>query len=131
LSEFEGVVIAANVSADRDAISGHVTRVARRAGADVVLMGDVRRSDDGKGQLISATLFDGRTGRRMWSGASASRQRDESSVATSPAREIARAVAGALGATQLADGIEYSTAPASLGSPKGYRIATDDRSASR
>ena len=131
LSEFEGVVIAPNVSSDRDAISGHVTRVARRAGADVVLMGDVRRSDDGKSLLISATLFDGRTGRRLWSGASASRQRDDASATTSPAREIARAVAGALGATRLADGVECSTGAASLGSLKGYRIATDDRSASR
>jgi serine/threonine-protein kinase len=132
LSEFEGVVIAPNVSGDRDAVSGHVTRVARRAGADVVLMGDVRRSDDGRSVLVSATLFDGRTGRRLWSGASASRQRDDSGTAApSPAREIARGVAGALGAARLVDRIEDSTAPAALGSPKAYRIATDDRSASR
>ena len=131
LSEYEGVVIAPNVGNDRDAVSGHVPRVARRAGADVVLMGDVRRSGDGKGLLIAATLFDGRTGRRLWSGASASRQRDDAIATASPAREIARAVAGALGATRLADRIESSTAPASLVSPREYRMATDDRSATR
>ena len=131
LDEYDGVVIAPNVSGDSDAVSGHVTRVARRAGADVVLMGDVRRSDDGNGLLISATLFDGRTGRRLWSGASASRHREDLGTVTNPAREIARAVAGALGATHLADRIECSTATALLGSPRGYRTATDDRSATR
>jgi serine/threonine-protein kinase len=131
LSEFEGVVIASDVSGDRDAIAGHVTRVARRAGADVVLMGDVRRSGDGKGLLISATLFDGRTGRRLWSGASASRHREDLGTTTNPAREIARAVAGVLGATHLADRTESATAPALRGSPREYRIATDDRSATR
>jgi TolB-like protein len=131
LSEFEGVVIAPNVSRDRDTVSGHVTRVARRVGADVVLMGDARRSDDGRSMLVSATLFDGRTGRRLWSGASASRRREDSTTMTSPAREIARAVASALGAIRPADRPEHATEPASLGSSKAYRIATDDRSATR
>ena len=131
LSDYEGIVIAPNVSGDSDAVSGHVTRVARRAGADVVLMGDVRRSDDGNGLLISATLFDGRTGRRIWSGASASRQRDDLATTTSPAREIARGVANALGVTCLSGRIDHSTAAVSLGPSNGYRIAADDRSASR
>ena len=131
LSEFEGVVIAPNVSGDPDAVSGHMTRVARRAGADLVLMGDVRRSEDGNSLLISARLFDGRTGRRIWSGASASRQRDDLGTTMSPACEIARAVANALGICRLADRIEHSTAKASFGSSNGYRAATDDRSATR
>jgi TolB-like protein len=131
LSEFEGVVIAPNVSGDPDAVSGHMTRVARRAGADLVLMGDVRRSEDGNSLLISARLFDGRTGRRIWSGASASRQRDDLGSTMSPACEIARAVANALGVSRLADRIEYSSAKASLGSSNGYRAAADDRSATR
>jgi serine/threonine-protein kinase len=131
LREFEGLVIAPNVSADSDAVSGHMTHVARRAGADVVLMGEVRRSEDGTGVLIMASLFDGRTGRRLWSGASASRQRDEPGLASTPAREIARAVAHALGMTRLADRTEYAATGASPGSPRPYRVAGEDRSATR
>ena len=75
--------------------------VARRAGADVVLLGNVRRSDDDAGVLISAMLFDGRTGRRIWSGVSAGRQHDSLVSTVGPAREIARAVAAALGSRRL------------------------------
>jgi serine/threonine-protein kinase len=130
LREFEGLVIAPDVRADPDALGGHMTHVARRAGADVVLMGEVRRSEDGTGVLIMASLFEGRTGRRLWSGASASRPRDEPGLAPTPAREIARAVAHALGSTRLADRTDCATA-ASMGSARPYRVAGEDRSAAR
>jgi serine/threonine-protein kinase len=103
LRDYQGVVIAPNVSADRNTGSGHIAQIARRVGGDAVLFGDVRRSDDGNGVMITATLFDGRTGRCIWSGASAARRRDELNPAGTPAREIARAVATALGAIRLAD----------------------------
>src|SRR5262249_3800894 len=46
LREFDGLVVAPDVCTDREALCGHVSHVVRRAGADVVLLGDVRRSDD-------------------------------------------------------------------------------------
>jgi TolB-like protein/tRNA A-37 threonylcarbamoyl transferase component Bud32 len=128
LREFEGLVLAPNVCSDREAVSGHVSHVVRRAGADVVLLGDVRRSDDDKGVFITATLFDGRSGRCIWSGASAARRRDDAGTVTSPAREIARAVAGALGTTRLMGRIECATTPTrSFASPRGFRTGTDER----
>jgi serine/threonine-protein kinase len=112
LREYEGVVIAPNVSADPEAVSGYVSHVSRRSGGDVVLLGDVRESGDGNGVLITATLFDGRTGRRIWSGASAASYSDNHGQAVDPAREIARAVAKALGTTRHAEGAEYRGTPA-------------------
>jgi serine/threonine-protein kinase len=112
LREYEGVVIAPNVSADPEAVCGYVSQVSRRSGGDVVLLGDVRESADGKGVLITATLFDGRTGRRIWSGASAASHSDNQERAIDPAQEIARAVAKALGTTRRAEGTEYRGTPA-------------------
>jgi len=128
LRDFEGIVIAPNVSRGSDAPSGHMIEVARRAGADVVLLGDVRRSDDDAGVLITAMLFDGRTGRRIWSGASAGKQHDGLVSSVGPAREIARAVAAALGARRVSDRIEASTATTmSFAAPKAMRTGTDER----
>jgi len=133
LRDFEGIVIAPNVSGERGTLSGHMIDVARRAGADVVLLGDVRRSDDAAGVLISATLFDGRTGRRIWSGASAGRQPENPGSSIGPAREIARAVANALGAARLNDRVECSNGATatSFATAKGFRTGTDERSVAR
>jgi len=121
-------VIAPNVSRGCDAPSGHLIDIARRAGADVVLLGDVRRTDDGAGVLISAMLFDGRTGRRIWSGASAGQQHDTFLSSVGPAREIAKAIAAALGARRLNDRVEASCGTtASFGAPRAIRTGTDER----
>ncbi len=128
LRNFDGIVIAPNVSGGCNAPSGHLIDIARRAGADVILLGDVRRTDDGAGVLISAMLFDGRTGRRIWSGASAGQQHDSFLSSVGPAREIAKAVAAALGARQLNDRVEASSATtASFAAPKAVRTGTDER----
>jgi TolB-like protein len=126
LREFEGLVIAPNVCSDREAVSGHVSHVVRRAGADLVLFGDVRRSDDDKGVFITATLFDGRSGRCIWSGASAARRRADAGTVASPAREIARAVARALGTTRLTGRIECATTPTRSFTSRGFRTGTDE-----
>jgi len=128
LRDFDGIVVAPNVSGGCNAPSGHLIDIARRAGADVILLGDVRRTDDGAGVLISAMLFDGRTGRRIWSGASAGQQHDSFLSSVGPAREIAKAIAGALGARRLNDRAEAScgtTAP--FGAPRSIRTGTDER----
>jgi len=128
LRDFDGIVIAPNASCGCDAPGGHMIDIARRAGADVVLLGDVRRNDDGAGVLITAMLFDGRTGRRIWSGASAGQQDDGFLSSDGPAREIAKAIAAALGARRLRDRAEASSATtASFAAPKAVRTGTDER----
>ena len=129
LRDFEGIVIAPNVGGDPDAYSINLTDLARRASADVVLLANVRRSDDDAGVLITATLFDGRTGRRIWSGASAGRQHDHLGSTVGPAREIARAVAAALGARRLSDRPEHSNGiGSSFAALTPVRTGTDERS---
>ena len=124
LRGFDGIVIAPNVPWDAEAVSGHVVDLGRRAGADVVLFGDVRQSADRTAVLISATLFDARTGRRIWSGASAARNREDLGTATSPAREIARSVANALRVVRL-DRFEHPTGEAaSNGHLPGFRTGS-------
>jgi len=125
LREFDGLVVAPNVSSDHNVVSGHVSHVVRRAGADVVLLGDVRQPVDGAGVLITATLLDGRSGRSIWSGASATSRCDDAGTVTRPAREIARAVAGALGTTWLTGRID-SAVKTSFASPEGFRTGTDE-----
>ena len=128
LRDFEGIVIAPNVSGGCDVPTGHMIDIARRAGADVVLLGDVRRSDDDAGILITAMLFDGRTGQRIWSGAAAGRQPGHLASAIGPARDIARAVAAALGARRLSDRVACSTPTAtSFAAPTASRTGTDER----
>jgi serine/threonine-protein kinase len=128
LRDFEGIVIAPNVAGGCGVPSGHMIDIARRAGADVVLLGDVRRSGDDGGVLITAMLFDGRTGRRIWSGASAGRQADSLASTLGPAREIARAVAGALGARRLGDRAACpNTTTTSFAAPTASRTGTDER----
>jgi eukaryotic-like serine/threonine-protein kinase len=129
LRDFAGIVIAPNVSGCCDAPSGHMIDVARRAAADVVLLGDVRRCDDDAGILISAMLFDGRTGRRIWSGASAGKRHDGLVSSVGPACEIARAVAAALGARRRSDRVQASSGTTtSFAAPKAVRTGTDERS---
>jgi serine/threonine-protein kinase len=128
LRDFEGIVIAPNVSSGSDPATGHMIDIARRAGADVVLLGNVRRADDDAGVLITAMLFDGRTGRRIWSGAAAGKQPDTLAPTIGPAREIARAVAGALGAKRLTDRAACSAATTpSFTAPAASRTGTDER----
>ena len=127
LRDFEGIVIAPNVSGGCDVPSGHMVDIARRAGADVVLLGDVRPADGDGGVLITAMLFDGRTGRRIWSGASGGRQPDNLGVTIGPAREIARAVAAALGAKRLSDRGASSHATAPSFAAAASRTGTDER----
>jgi len=128
LRDFDGIVIAPNASCGCDAPGGHMIDIARRAGADVVLLGDVRRNDDGAGVLITAMLFDGRTGRRIWSGASAGQQDDGFLSSDGPAREIAKAIAAALGARRVRDRVEASSGTtASFAAPKAVRTGTDER----
>jgi TolB-like protein/tRNA A-37 threonylcarbamoyl transferase component Bud32 len=106
LREFDGLVIAPNTPRTAASVAGSVTGIARCVGADVLLFGDVRRSADEASVLITASLFDGRSGRRLWSGASAARRRNDLQKATSPACEIAWAVANALSITRLVDRID-------------------------
>jgi serine/threonine protein kinase len=100
LREFDGIVVTPEASAEPRDVDAHVTHIARRNNADLVLLGDVHHSANEAGVIISASLFDARTGRRVWAGVSgAGRPRDEPGPPISPAHEVARAIAGALGLT--------------------------------
>jgi TolB-like protein/tRNA A-37 threonylcarbamoyl transferase component Bud32 len=104
LRAFDGLVLSPHVPNDLGGVGEHVTRVARSVDADVLLFGDVRESmDESGGLLISATLFDGQNGRRLWRGMSAARRRDELETVTGPAREIARAIANELRVIRIED----------------------------
>ena len=128
LRDYEGIVSAPNVAGGSEVPTRHMIDIARRASADVVLLGNVRRADDDAGILITAMLFDGRTGRRIWSGASAGKQPDTLASTIGPAREIARAVAGALGAKRLTDRAASSAAiTTSFTAPAASRTGTDER----
>ena len=132
LREFDGLVIAPNTPTDAATVMGPVTEIVRRIGADVLLFGDVRHSADQASVLITASVFDGRTGRRLWSGASAARRQDDLRTASSPAREIARAVANALRITRVVDRIDQRTSDAqTYGERATRRGDAEERSAAR
>jgi len=95
LREFDNVVVAA----ESPVVPGgptHVTQIARTANVDVLLMGEVQdRADDTA--VMSASLFDARTGRRIWHGAAAGPRRTEVGGVSEPARDLGTAVGIALG----------------------------------
>jgi serine/threonine-protein kinase len=132
LREFDGLVIAPNTPIGAASVALPMPEIARRAGGDVLLFGDVRHSVDGTSVMITASLFDARTGRRLWSGASAARRRDDLHTGTSPAREIARAVANALRITRLVDRIDVRPSDTCARVEHGtHRSGTGERSAAR
>ena len=132
LREFDGLVIAPNTPSDPAAVAGPVTEIARRVGSDMLLFGDVRHSVDETSVMITASLFDARTGRRLWSGASAARRCNDLHTASSPAREIARAVANALRITRLVGRIDHRTSDArARGDCNPLNRTTEGRSAVR
>jgi serine/threonine protein kinase len=102
LREYDGIVVACAAPVDSNRLDQHVSHVSRSVGADAVLFGDVRRPPDGASLVISGSLFDARSGRRIWSGASTTPHRSEPGELSSPARSVAGAVAGALGVARPA-----------------------------
>jgi serine/threonine-protein kinase len=121
LREFDGVIVAASGWVAPGDTDLHLSDLARGVGADTLLLGDVRESAADGRLSISATLFDARNGRRLWS-ATATGRADRSGGPTAPARELARAVAGALGIVRPANRIERSgSAVTPLGHPNAVR----------
>ena len=95
LREFGNVVVAAEPAIGPRAVRAHVPSIARTAASDLLLFGDVRESEDTV--TISASLIDGRTGRRVWRGTSTGAHQRELNRVSAPVRELATAVAFALG----------------------------------
>ena len=130
LREFDGIVVAPGASVLPNDSDVHLSHVSRLVGGDVVLFGSARRSADGTDVLISASLFDARDGRRIWSGASTCPHRGGIVELSSPARHVAHAVANALGRGSTRASHAASDAR-SLSQHNGFRIDANGRSAAR
>jgi hypothetical protein len=68
--------------------------------ADVLLVGDVHDRGGDAGVLITASLFDTRSSRRIWRGTAAGSPTGELGAVSRPAWDMACAVARALGSTR-------------------------------
>ena len=130
LREFDGIVVAPGASVLPNDSDLHLSHASRLVGGDVVLFGSARRSADGTDVLISASLFDARDGRRIWSGASTCPHRGGIVELSSPARHFALAVANALGRGSTRATHAASDAR-SLSRHNGFRIDANGRSAAR
>jgi serine/threonine-protein kinase len=95
LREFDNVIVAAEPPVV-SRVSRHVAQIARAAGVDVVLLGEVRDRTD-EAVLVSASLFDARTGRCIWRGTTTGSRCAGSLGISGPARDLAVAVGSALG----------------------------------
>jgi hypothetical protein len=96
LRDIDGLVVAPD-SAFEAELECSMDRFARHARADAVLMGDVRESHNGTDLLISSSLFDGRSGRRLWSDVVTASNRCVLGEVGGPARTVAATVADVLG----------------------------------
>ena len=97
LRDIDGLLVVPDVTVVDFEVECPIIRVAQRARADVVLMGDVRESHNGKDLLIASSLFHGRSGRRIWSDVVTAPNRCVLGELGSSTRHIAAAVADALG----------------------------------
>jgi len=101
LRELDGLAVNAEPPLPPRAGRMHVAGIARGAASDVLMLGDVH--EDGAEVVVSASLFDARTGRRLWRGTATVPGPAFSGVSepvSEPARELAAQVAAALGIAQ-------------------------------
>ena len=96
LRDIDGVVVTPDSACDGE-LECSMGRFARRARADAVLMGDVREAHNGTDLLIASSLFDGRSGRRLWSDVVTASNRSVLGELGGPARHLAATVADVLG----------------------------------
>ena len=94
LRELDGLAVNAEPAIGPRARRMHVAAIARGAASDVLMLGDIHESD--AAVVVSASLFEARTGRRLWRG-TATVARPELGRVTEPARELAAQIAAVLG----------------------------------
>jgi serine/threonine-protein kinase len=131
LRDVDGLVVAPVAPAlpcGEDVPVSHIRRLVR---ADLILLGDVRQSDDGTTLTASASLFDATDGRRIWSGNAIAAHHDDRLELGGVARNIAAALATALGMSVTAErsGWTHGDGPA-VGLPPA-RTEPNGRSAAR
>jgi eukaryotic-like serine/threonine-protein kinase len=100
LRQFDGIVVAAERPLEHPAGDAHLSHVGCAVDADVLLVGDVHDRGGDAGVLITASLFDTRSSRRIWRGTAAGSPTGELGAVSRPAWDMACAVARALGSTR-------------------------------
>lgn len=83
----------------------HISHLRDSARGDVVLLGNVRQIEGETAVAVSGSLFDAITGRHLWSGSTVAAQYADRSDVTAAARNIAAAIAGALGLSLAPDDV--------------------------
>jgi serine/threonine-protein kinase len=103
LRQFDGIVVAGERPLELSAEEAHVTHVGCAVDGDVVLIGDVHDRGSDAGVLIAASLFDTRSGRRIWRGTVAGSPTGELGGPPQLAWRMACVVARALGIAPPSD----------------------------
>ncbi|HUQ81763.1 MAG TPA: serine/threonine-protein kinase [Gemmatimonadaceae bacterium] len=132
LREYDGVAVASVVAGGPDATDLHITHLRRGDRADLILLGDVRRSDNGAALSIVGSLFDASTGRRLWFGyTTAAHHADRADIGVA-ARNAAAAIAGVIGVERVPE--PAPAAPVnipSIGRGRTLWLDSNGRSAAR
>jgi TolB-like protein len=131
LRDVDGLVVAPDASLNATEPDRHVTHLARRADCDAVLLGDVRESYNGTDLLVSASLYNGRSGRRIWSDVITASRHCPLADLSAPARTIASSVAAALGIVGTGHRLIHSAPESAVIPPAGSRMDPGGRSAAR
>ena len=132
LRDVDGLVVALDASVNATEPDRHLSHLARRAGCDAVLLGDVRESHNGTDLLVSASLYDGRSGRRIWSDVFTASRRCPLGDLSASARRVASSVAAALGIAGTGHRFTRGATDTTIVTPHGGpRMDPGERSAAR
>jgi len=132
LRQFDGIVVAAERPLERTAGDAHIARVGRAVDGDALLVGDVHDRGSDARVLIAASLYDTRSGRRIWRGTAAGSRTGELGALSRPAWEMACAVARALGIARRPDLHDrFGDEPTPLVPRQGFASGPNGRSAVR
>ena len=132
LRDVDGLVVALDASVNATEPDRHLSHLARRAGCDAVLLGDVRESHNGTDLLVSASLYDGRSGRRIWSDVFTASRRCPLGDLSASARRVASSVAAALGIAGTGHRFARGATDTTIVTPHGGpRMDPGERSAAR
>ena len=102
LRQFDGIVVAPERPLETTAGKAHVAGVGRVVDGDALLIGDVYDRGNA-GVLIAASLFDTRSGRRIWRGTTVGSSTSELGGLSQPAWDMACGVARSLGIARRPD----------------------------
>jgi serine/threonine-protein kinase len=132
LRQFDGIVVAAERPLEPPAGDTHVTHVGCAVDADALLIGDVHERGGDAAVLIVASLFDTRSGRRIWAGTAAGSPTGELGGLSQPVWDMACAAARALGIVRRPDMLHRRDSEATArASRQEFTSGRNGRSATR